>query len=177
MMKRHTSSIAVTALVVAGLLLAVCGPVEKQTASIDEDALAREVKAALEASNAALVAEDVEGYLAHYMDDAVWMPPNAEEFIGKGPAKQRLTAIFAAVDVEGESTIEEQMVMGPNWVAVRGQYALSITAKEGQAEPQLDIGSFLSLWTRDADGKWKIACDIWNSDRGPTLAERAASSK
>ena len=177
MTKRQSGLIAATMLTVLGLLHFGCGPSQQQAASIDEDAIAREVKAASEAANAALIAEDVEGYLAHYMDDAVWMPPNAEEFIGKGPARQRLAAVFQAVDIEGESTIEEQTVMGPKWVAVRGQYVLSVTAKEGDSEPLMDVGSYLTLWTQDTDRKWKIACDTWNSDRGPTLAERAAGKR
>ena len=164
-------------LAVVGLLHFACGPSQQQAASIDEDAIAREVKAASEAANAALVAKDMEGYLAHYMDDAVWMPPNAEEFIGKGLARQEPTAVFQAVDIKGESTIEEQIVMWPRWVAVRGQYVVSLTAKEGDREPLGDVGSYLTLWTQDTDRKWKIACDMWNSDRGPTLAERAAGKR
>ena len=106
-----------------------------------------------------------------------WMPPNSEEFIGHSAARQKLESLFASVDVEGDTKIEEQVVMGPNWVADRGEYHVMMYPKQGDAEPVGGVGSYLSLWTKDADGKWKIAADMWNNDRGGTLAEKAMGEK
>ena len=81
------------------------------------------------------------------------------------------------MDVEGDSTIEEQMVMGPNWVGERGQFSIALSPKEGEGDSMHQVGSYLALWTKDTDGKWKIACDMWNSDRGTPWAELVGGKK
>jgi len=178
-MRLHAKTIhgkAITACFVALSLLS-CAPAGEEAVSFDEDAVAREVKAAREALDAAMVAEDIDGYLVHFMEDAVWMPPNAEEFIGHAAARQKLGFLFQSADVEGTTQIEEEVVMGPEWVADRGQYHIMLYPKQGEGEPVGDVGSYLALWKKDADGKWKIAADIWNSDRGTTLPDKLAEQK
>ena len=165
------SRMKITTIWVLGLSLVACGgPSSPPATEVDEDELARAVKAVRAELDAAVIAEDLDAYLAYYMDDAVWLPPNAEEYIGKAAARQRLTSFFQSVNVEGESTVEEQVVMGPNWVGERGQFSIVLSPKQGDAEFVHAVGSFLALWTKDTDGKWKIAIDMWNSDRGPSLA-------
>ena len=152
-------------------LLAFACPPAGGEAAFDEDAVAREVKAASEAADQALVAGDVDGYLAHYLDEAVWLPPNAEEIVGKSAARARLEGMIGAVNIEGGSKIEEQVVMDKDWVGERGQFNIVMTPKEGDGKPAHQVGSYVSIWKRDADGTWKIALDIWNSDRGlPPMA-------
>ena len=126
--------------VMAAFLLLACAPAgEQAAASMDEDAVAREVKAARAELDAAMMAEDVDAYLAHFMEDAVWMPPNSEEFIGHAAARQKLQSLFASVDVEGDTTIEEEVVMGPKWVAERGEFHIMLYPKEGDAEPVANV--------------------------------------
>ena len=151
------------ALLALGLLLAACGG--PQATEIDEDELARAAKTVREELDEALRNEDVDAYLAFFMDDAVWMPPHSEEYIGKDAARQKLESVFRAVDVEGSSETQEQMVMGPEWIAERGQFSILLSPKQGDAEPVHAVGSYLALWHKDTDGKWKIAVDMWNSDR------------
>ena len=50
------------------------------------------------------------------------------------------------------------------WIAVG--LAMSVA---GDAEPVHEVGSYLALWTKDTDGSWKIAVDMWNSDRSPAM--------
>lgn len=155
---------------VLGLSLVACGgPSSPSPLDIDEDELARAVKAKRADVDAAMRAEDLDAYLSYYMDDAVWLPPGAEEY-GKAAARQKLTSFFRSVDLEGASTVQEQDVMGPNWIGERGQFSVVLLPKQGDAEPIQAVGSYLSLWTKDTDGEWKIAIDMWNSDRGPSLA-------
>jgi len=157
---------------VLGLFLAACaGPSSPSPMDIDEDELARAVKAKRADVDAAMRAEDLDTYLSYYMEDAVWLPPGAEEY-GKPAARQKLTSIFRAVDVEGASTVQEQAVMGPNWIGERGQFSVVLLSKQGNAEAVHAVGSYLALWTKDTDGEWKIALDMWNSDRGLTLASQ-----
>jgi uncharacterized protein (TIGR02246 family) len=155
------------------LVIFGCTPAGEPAAAFDEDAIALEVKHASEASDAALIAGDVDTYLSYYMEDAVWLPPQAEEIVGKEVAKARLAGLFDELTVEGSSTIEEQTVMGPDWVSVRGQFNMALTPKGDEGETVYQVGSFVNTWKKEADGKWKIAVDIWNSDRGITAAAQA----
>ena len=66
----------------------------------DEDELARAVKAKRADVDAAMRAEDLDAYLSYYMEDAVWLPPGAEEY-GKAAARQKLTSFFRSVNLEG----------------------------------------------------------------------------
>lgn len=178
-MRLHAMTIRGKALAACFVALSLfsCAPAGEQAAPFDEDAVAREVKAARKALDAAMAAEDIDGYLAHFLEDAVWMPPNSEEFIGHSLARRKLESLFQFADVEGTTQIEEQVVMGPDWVADRGEYHILLYPKDGEGEPVGDVGSYLALWKKDADGKWKIAADIWNSDRGTTLAAELTGQK
>ncbi len=166
------SGLKIMTLGVLGLFLVACGGSSSPSPmDIDEDELARAVRDVRAELDAAMRAEDVDAYLDRFMDDAVWLPANAEEYVGKAVARQRLTSFFKSVNLEGSSTVEEQVVMGPNWIGERGQFSIVLSPKEGDAEPVHEVGSYLALWTKDTDGRWKIAIDMWNSDRGPSLAD------
>ncbi len=165
------SGLKIITLGVLGLFLVACGgPSSPSPMDIDEDELARAVKAVRADLDTAMRGGDVDAYLSHYMDDAVWLPPNAEEYIGTAVARQKLISFFRSVNLEGGSTVEEQAVMGPNWIGERGQFSVVLLPKQGDAEPVHEVGSYLALWTKDTDGEWKIAVDMWNSDRAPSLA-------
>ena len=96
-------------------------------AEVSEDDLARAVKAVREELDAAMRAEDIDAYLALFMEDAVWMPPQAPAFSGKETARQKLGSFFRQVDIEGGSTVHEQVVMGPKWVSERGQFSILLS--------------------------------------------------
>ncbi len=165
------SGLKIITIGVLGLFLVVCGgPSSPSPMDIDKDELARAVKAVRADLDTAMRRGDVDAYLSHYMVDAVWLPPNAEEYIGTAVARQKLISFFRSVNLEGGSTVEEQVVMGPNWIGERGQFSVVLLPKQGDTEPVHSVGSYLALWTKDTDGEWKIAVDMWNSDRAPTLA-------
>jgi len=46
------------------------------------------------------------------------------------------------------------------WVS--GTYQLSMSDASGK--PINDRGKYLEVWEKQADGNWKCAADIWNSD-------------
>ncbi len=165
----HSGLKIITFGVLGLFLVASGGPSSPSAMDFDEDELARAVKAIRADVDAAMRSEDLDAYLSYYMEDAIWLPPGAEEY-GKAAARQKLTSFFRAVNLEGASTVEEQTVMGPNWIGERGQFSVVLLPKQGDAEPVHAVGSYLALWTKDTDGTWKIALDMWNSDRGPTLA-------
>ena len=123
-----------------------------------------EVHAAADVRLHALESGDVEAYLSVYTEDAVWMPPaSAMEIVGKEAARQRIKQSFDAATLEPVIQSREQTVMSPDWIADRGQYSILVTPKGG-GDSRQEVGSFLTIWRRDAAGKWKIYFDIWNTN-------------
>ncbi len=112
----------------------------------------------------ALAAGDVDGYLAAYQDDAIWMPATSEEITGKAAARQRLQWALADATIEATLKPDEIVVMSPDWVLLRGTYVVLTTPKNGD-KPVEGVGSYLTLWRRQRDGSWKIAYDIWTEER------------
>jgi len=162
------TGIAIAATAVA-LLVMGCQPAQvQQTPQVSTDEIRMAVSDAATAINSAIEAADIEAYLALYMDDAVWMPPGSEEIIGKARARQRLGKVFTDWTVDESFDTEEMVVMGPDHVVRRGQYIMMAKPKAGGDEVR-DVGSFVNVWHKDADGNWKIMFDIWNSDRGQSV--------
>ena len=55
-----------------------------------------------------------------------------------------------------------------------GMYQL--TMKDSQGNPVNDRGKFVEVWKKQADGKWKVEADIFNSDL-PVAAPSAERKK
>ena len=168
------SRVIVIFLCAAPLFLAACGtpPPGPVSSSNPTDAeqrfmVAKEVRDADNARIAAIERGDFEGYLAAYLEDAVWIPPHSQEVIGLEMARLRAREVMDQVAIEQTIDTQEQTIMSPDWVLDRGRYTMKITPKAG-GEPRYDSGPFLTVWRRDADGKWKIAFDMWGS-RSPIV--------
>ncbi len=148
-----------------GLLLAGCAQGTRENAAgaasePDTGVILEAAKARMEA----LGVGDIEGYLAAYQDDAVWMPATSEEIVGKPAARQRLQWSLADTTVEAGLKPDEFLVMSPDWVLLRGTYVVLTTPKSG-GDTVEGVGSYVTLWHRQEDRSWKIAYDIWTEER------------
>jgi uncharacterized protein (TIGR02246 family) len=151
------------------LLSLACSPAPQESAtppaspSADADMSTAQVRESSEVRVKALETGDVEGYLSVYADEAVWMPPSANEIVGKEAARKRITQAFEAASLEGVYESQEQTVMSPEWISDHGKYSIMVTPKRGGQTKQ-EVGHFLTLWRREKDGKWRIYYDIWNTN-------------
>ena len=117
---------------------------------------------------------DVDGAVAYYSDDASVLPPNAP----LATTKEAIRAGWAEMLVPG-SDISWQATKVE--VAASGDLAYSVgfytmTMKDTQGNPVTDHGKYTEVWKKQADGKWKTAADIWNSDL-PVTAPSPAPTK
>lgn len=113
-------------------------------------------------------ANDLEGTVAYYVEDASLLPPNAP--IANG--KQAIRAIWASLLGPG-TTISWQaskveVARSGDMASIVGTYQL--TMKDPQGNPVNDKGKFVEVWKKQADGKWKVVADIFNSDLPATPA-------
>jgi uncharacterized protein (TIGR02246 family) len=119
-------------------------------------------------------ANDLEGTVAYYTDDASLLPPNAPIATGK----QAIRAVWAVmltpdVTVSWEVTKSDAARSG-ELAYVTGVY--QITAKNPKGKPLEDRGKLVEVWKKQDDGKWKVATDIFNSDV-PAPAPAATEKK
>ncbi len=96
-----------------------------------------------------------------YTDDASILPPNSPKLSGRAAIRQfwqgaidsglkRATLKTVGLEVHGDTAFEV------------GTYQLSISPAGAQSME--DRGKFVVIWKQDADGEWRWAVDIFNSD-------------
>ena len=57
----------------------------------------------------------------------------------------------------------EEVHVADEWAFERGTYTVTFTPKGTMLTVQ-DVGKYLTIYQRQADGAWKMARDIWNSN-------------
>ena len=65
-----------------------------------------------------------------------------------------------------ETWSSEEIVVAADWAFTRGTYSSTFTPRAG-GEPVQENGKSLWILERQADGSWKYARAIWNSDNPP----------
>ena len=110
--------------------------------------------------SAAMVAGDVTKAAAMFADDAAMMAPNVPVTNGRMTIQQALSAMPPLGEMK---LITHDVEGGSDAAAVRGTYAV-LWAPPGSPAIS-DTGSFAELWRKQADGKWLLAWNIWNSHK------------
>lgn len=117
--------------------------------------------AALSYDNAAQ-ALDAQAVASLYMENAVAYPPNEPTVRGRS-AFEEYAAGFVSTPGIRMSFGELQVV-----VAVSGDLGytyedVAITFDGPDGEPVTETLRDFHVWTKDAEGAWRVAVDIWNS--------------
>lgn len=122
-------------------------------------------------------ARDVDGTISYYADDASFLPANAPIATGK-PA---IRAAWAAFLVPGSAVSWEankvEVARSSDLAYSLGDY--QATMKDAHGKLVMDRGKYVEAWKKQADGKWKVVADIYNSDLPPTppAPEKKAHAK
>jgi uncharacterized protein (TIGR02246 family) len=163
-MTNRCEKIQVSTLVLCGCLaLFLFTPACSQQAPPDtraaDEAAIRDLDAQWSKSAAA---NDVEGTVSYYSDDASLLAPNAPISTGKAAIR----AVWAALLGPGASVSWQaskvEVARSSDLAYIVGTYTL--TMKDPQGNPVNDRGKFVEVWKKPADGKWKVVADIFNSD-------------
>lgn len=141
--------------VLSGSLVA-CQPAPAKLSDADKATMRA---MAAEFARAAMARSD-SANAAQYTENAVFMPPNQPAVEGRAA----IQAWFKAFPPISEFTVTLVDVDGVGDVAyARGTYTLTI-APAGKTPAVSDHGKFLEVRRRQADGKWLLTADIFNSD-------------
>ncbi len=111
--------------------------------------------------------KNVEGILVYYTDDAFFLPPDAPIASGKEAIRAVWTQLLANPDVSWQTTRVEVSSAGDLAYAT-GTYEITVDASEDN--PVSEIGKWVAVWKKQADGSWKCVADIFNSDQ-PAASE------
>ncbi len=121
-----------------------------------------EVEAVNQAYGKAVANRDTAGVAAVYASDAFLLPPNAP--IAKG--RQAIEAVVQAYFDAGAQSLDLDTValeeQGDLVVEV-GTYTLGV--QPPGSDPVTDVGKYLQVFKRQADGSLRIAYDCFNSDQ------------
>jgi uncharacterized protein (TIGR02246 family) len=122
------------------------------SAAADETA----IRNAMASYEAALNGSNTEAAMVLYADDGVFMAPNNQSAVGKASLRQAYNAVFKAITLKVKFTIDELVVMSPQWAYVRTNSAgtqkinaTGATSREANQE--------LFIFRKGDDGTWRIA--------------------
>ena len=107
---------------------------------------------------------EAEKLLALLTDDVVLMPPNEPAVVGKEAARAWVRNMFQRFKIEGTYTSTADLRLIGDSAFERMSFKLKLTPIDGGA-PIEDVGKGVHVYRRQAGGAWKIAQDIWNSDK------------
>ncbi len=107
-------------------------------------------------------ANDVDGATSYYTDDATLMPPNAPAATGK----QAIRAVWAGILIPGNAVSwqADKVEVGRSSDLAYSDGEYQATMKDAQGKTVMDRGKYLEVWKKQADGKWKVVADMFNSD-------------
>jgi len=95
---------------------------------------------------------------ALYAEDATVLPPNQPATSGRASVQESFEAMPAGAQI----SLEIVRVDGVGDLAYTyGTYNMTVTMGE---ETTTDVGKYIEVRHRQADGSWPIIFDIWNSD-------------
>ena len=101
-----------------------------------------------------------------FTETAVMMPPN----IGLIEGRAAILAFFQSFPAITDFTGQAIEIDGRGDLAyIRGIYSYTVPA-EGRTPSYLDHGKFVEIRRRQADGRWLVAVDIFNSNVPPPPA-------
>jgi uncharacterized protein (TIGR02246 family) len=140
------------------LVLAISGCAPQVDVEADEAAIRNLETEVVAAENAG----DADALMTGIAVDAIWLPPNEPALTGKVAIRESMQNSFDQFDFEITTATAEVEVAG-DWAFARGTYEFTVTPKAG-GEAQQETGKYIWILQRQADGFWKFARAIWNSD-------------
>ena len=146
--------ILIVCLVVLPLAIVCNFPPTAVGAGADEKA----VRDADEAWSKVAGAKDLDKTVAYYADDAVVLPPNAAMVTSKSGIRDLWKGFLDSLQNIGWNTTRVETSKSGDMGFTVGTYEM--TMKDGTK----DKGKYCEVWKKQADGKWKVATDMFSSD-------------
>jgi uncharacterized protein (TIGR02246 family) len=160
-MLRNTSLIVCLALAVLTIGCSNAPTSPPDTRAADVQAV-KDVEAAWLKDAAA--AKDADKWASYFAEDGSGLYPGAETLNGRAAIKAAMAPYFA--DPNFSLTFQSTRAMaskGGDMVYSQGTYTMTMTNPKTK-KPMTDKGKYLTVYTKQADGSWKVVADTFNSD-------------
>jgi len=122
----------------------------------------------------AAAARDADGTVSYYSDDASLLAPNAPIASDKQSIRAAWVGLLTPDTSLSWQASKVEVARSGDLAYLIGTYQL--TTKDAHGKPVSDAGKFVEVWKKQADGKWKVAADIFNSDM-PLVQPRPVAEK
>ena len=151
------------------LAFVACAP-EAEEAVVEETPSTEAEVEAIRSTNdeyvLAVMANDLDGWLAFWTDDAVWMYDGMPALTGKDANRPGFEEESGAFNFEAFNINSEETVVSGDWAYDRGTFTATSVPVDGGESVQVDA-KYLVIMRRQADGSWKYARFIFNSNTPP----------
>jgi ketosteroid isomerase-like protein len=140
-------------LVTVGLLLTACAANEPQGDT-------EEIRQVFDALHAAYVADDVDAITSFYEEDAVRLPAGLPIIRGLATIRERMVRSREQTDVFFDDIGEPALQRSGDLAVTYSTYdERRISKASGEVTRQ--VGQWLLVWRRQADGTWKVSIETW----------------
>ena len=114
----------------------------------------------------AIITGDTDRYIALLSDDAVLMPPNGPPVVGKSAIRSWNQETSKRFRIQRYAPTDQEVIVAGDWAFRRATFEWSVVPVAGD-RPIEQSGKFIIIYKRQADGSWRVARDIWNSNTQP----------
>src|SRR6266436_1301135 len=146
-------------LTLASFFCASCKNEPPDTRAQDERAIRDADAATLKAAQA----NDVDGAVANYADDASWLPPNSSLVHGKAAIRAGWAKLIGNPGFTIDWQIDKLEVGRAGDLAYT-IYTYQMAFDGANGKPITDQGKDMAIWKKQSDGAWKMVADTFNSD-------------
>lgn len=131
--------------------------------AIDVEAETAALSAAADAYHEAAEAANTDAFVELNADDVLMMPPNEPNAEGGEGARRMVTAFNELPGFQIRfQTLKVEVAASGDMGYTLANAELSFQGPDGETVEDR-IRDF-HVWKKDADGSWKVAIDIWNSE-------------
>ncbi|MEB8328272.1 DUF4440 domain-containing protein [Flavobacteriaceae bacterium KMM 6897] len=106
---------------------------------------------------------NIDAHLSYFMEDAMILAPNKPMMSGKADIRKMLEEMYQmpGFSINWKPTNVEVSSSGDMGSSV-GTYELSMNDSTGMK--MKDSGKYLTIWKKQADGKWMVSADMFNTN-------------
>ena len=114
----------------------------------------------------AVADKNLKAIMALYADDAVLLPTAEPIVVGRSAIREEWRHILAIPNFRNTSELTKIDVSRSGDMAYSmGTYVATMLGEDGK--PATEPGKWLSVWKRQADGKWLVVVETYNTDIPP----------